>query len=338
MNWKDKTVLVTGGGGFLGRYIVERLLNLECKKVKSIGRSSQPELEDAGVEVICGNISDVETVVDACKGCDIVIHTAAKAGVWGAYKDFYSVNVRGTENIISACLKNKVECLVNTSTPSVVCSEHDIVNGNEAIPYPETYPAYYPETKAKAERLVTEASEKNGLKTISIRPHLIWGVRDPHILPRILIRARKKRLMQIGDGKNIVDLTHVINAAEAHIKAAEAVINNPEISGRNYFISDDNPVNLWDWINEFLAKMGVEKISKSISFKKAYRIGSVMELIFRILRLKGEPPMTRFVAIQLSHSHYFDISAAKKDLGYKSIVNVDKELITTVEWLKSTNK
>lgn len=337
MNWQKKTVLVTGGGGFLGRYIVERLLELGCEKIKTLGRSSQPELVELGLEVICGNISDLQTVVKACKNCDIVIHTAAKAGVWGTYKDFYSANVTGTENIIAGCLENNAECLINTSTPSVVCSEDDIKNGNEEIPYPLTFPANYPETKAKAEKLVSEASAK-GLKTISLRPHLIWGVRDPHILPRILKRAQKKRLMQIGDGKNLVDMTNVQNAAEAHIKAAEAVLNNPSISGSNYFISDDNPVNLWDWINEFLAKMGVEKISKTIPFKRAYTIGSIMEFFFRILPFKSEPPMTRFVAMQLAHSHFFNISAAKKDLHYKPVVDSEQELLKTIEWLKSTEK
>lgn len=337
MNWTDKTVLVTGGGGFLGRYIVERLLELECTKVKSLGRSAQPQLEKLGVEVICGNITDREIVLKACKSCDIVIHTAAKAGVWGAYNDFYSVNVIGTENIIAGCLENKVGCLVNTSTPSVVCSEHNIENGNEDLPYPDNYPAHYPQTKAMAEKMVSDASSDE-LKTASIRPHLIWGVRDPHILPRILKRAKKKRLMQIGDGKNLVDMTHVQNATEAHIKAAEALIDNPSISGRNYFISDDSPLNLWSWINDFLEKMGVDKISRIIPFKRAYRIGRVMELFFRILPLKGEPPMTRFVAIQLAHSHFFNISAAKKELNYKPVVDSEQELLKTIEWLKRAEK
>ena len=337
MNWKEKTVLVTGGGGFLGRYIVERLLELECKKVKSLGRSAQPELEKLGVEVISGNVADSDTVLKACKDCNIVIHTAAKAGVWGAYNDFYSANVTGTENIIAGCRENKVEYLINTSTPSVVCSENDIENGNEDIPYPDNYPAYYPRTKAIAEKMISDSSS-DGLKTVSLRPHLIWGVRDPHILPRILQRARKKRLMQIGDGENIVDLTHVKNAAEAHIKAVEALLENPSISGRNYFISDDAPVNLWTWINEFLEKMGVEEISKSIPFKRAYRIGRIMEFFFRILPFKGEPPMTRFVAIQLAHSHFFNISAAKKDLNYQPSVDCEKELEKTIDWLKSQER
>ncbi len=334
MNWENRKILVTGGGGFLGRYIIERLIELNCTSIKSLGRAHQPLLDKLGVEVICGDLSDYDTVVDACRSCDIVFHTAAKAGVWGSYKDFYAVNVTGTENVIAGCQKHNVACLINTSTPSVLCAEHDIKNGNEKLSYPDTYPAYYPETKAEAEKMVSDASSAK-LRTISLRPHLIWGVRDPHIMPRLLERAGKKRLMRIGDGKNLVDMTHVKNAAEAHINAACAVMEKPEISGNNYFISDDAPVNLWDWIDEFLQKMNVPPITKSISFSKAYRIGCMMELFYRILPLKTEPAMTRFVAIQLAYSHYFDISAAKKDLDYQPVIDCNQAFRETIEWLKA---
>jgi len=301
MDWHNQTVLVTGGGGFLGRYIIERLLELKCKKIKSLGRSTQPELEELGVEVICGDVADQKIVLSALNGCDIVFHTAAKAGVWGTYKEFYSANVTGTGNIIAACQENGVSTLINTSTPSVVCASHDILKGTEELPYPDDFPAYYPATKAEAEKMVSDASSPT-LKTISLRPHLLWGVRDSHILPKLAKRAEQKRLMQIGDGSNIVDMTHVRNVAEAHINAAEAVTANFAISGRKYFISDDTPVNLWKWIREFLNDINVPEIQRSISFKKAYLIGFVMETIFRILHLKSEPPMTRFVAIQMAYS------------------------------------
>ncbi len=332
MKWKDKKILVTGGGGFLGRYITERLLELNCSKIKTLGRTPQPELEEKGIEVICGDISDSDTVLNACRDCDIVFHVAAKAGIWGSYKEFYSANITGTENVIAGCREHSVSCLINTSTPSVVCSEHDIENGNEAIPYTESFPSYYPQTKAEAEKMVSTASSED-LRTISIRPHLIWGVRDPHIMPRLLDRANKKRIMQIGNGKNLVDMTHVKNAAEAHINAAESVLKNSGISGNNYFVSDDKPVNLWDWTNKFLGDMNAPPITKSISFKKAYTIGTLMEFAFRILPLKGEPPMTRFVAIQLAHSHYFDISAAKQDLGYKPAVDYDDAYNKAIQWM-----
>lgn len=333
MKWQDKKVLVTGGGGFLGRYIIERLQELQCSEIRSLGRSPQPELQDAGINVICGDISDRDVVVRASENCDIIFHTAAKAGIWGSYKDFYTANVIGTKNIIEACRRNSISYLVNTSTPSVVCKNHNIENGAEDLPYPDHYPAYYPATKAEAEKMVSAASSST-LKTVSLRPHLLWGVRDSHILPTLVKRAEQGRLMQVGDGKNIVDMTHIKNAAEAHIKAAEALCSKPEISGRKYFISDDNPLNLWEWVRQFLKDTGVPPIKKNISFKRAYQIGAVMEFIFKIMHLKNEPPMTRFAAIQLAHSHYFDITAAKKDLNYSPVVNYNQAYSKTVDWIK----
>jgi len=333
MDWHNKTVLVTGGGGFLGRYIVERLIELKCKKVKSLGRSPQPELEKLGVEVFCGDIADCKIVSDACKECDVVFHTAAKAGIWGTYKEFYAANVTGTENIIAGCRDKGVGILINTSTPSVVCASHDILQGTENLPYSDNFPAYYPATKAEAEKMVSAASSEN-LKTISLRPHLLWGVRDSHILPKLAKRAEQKHLMQIGDGKNLVDMTHVRNAAEAHINAAEAVTANFAISGKKYFISDDHPVNLWDWIRSFIKDLNMPEITRNISFKKAYFIGSSLELFFRIFHFKIEPPMTRFVAVQMAYSHCFDISAAKKELHYIPIVDTEKAYIESIEWIK----
>ena len=336
MNWKNKRVLVTGGGGFLGRYIVERLLELKCSEVRSLGRSPQPELQATGVTVFSGDIADKNTVMAASENCDIIFHTAAKAGIWGSYKEFYTANVTGTENIIKACHENKIPYLINTSTPSVVCKNHNIENGTEILPYPESYPAYYPETKAEAEKMVSEAASSD-LKTVSIRPHLLWGVRDSHILPTLAKRAHQRRLMQVGDGKSIVDMTHIKNATEAHIKAAEALHSTPEISGRKYFISDDNPLNLWDWIKNFLKEIDAPPIQKNISFKRAYKIGSIMEFIFKMLHIKHEPPMTRFAAIQLAHSHYFDITAAKNELNYTPIINYDQAYRETIEWMKRKN-
>ena len=335
MDWHSKKVIVTGGGGFLGRYIVERLLELKCKKVISMGRSPQPELENLGVEVVCGDIVDTEAVIAASSECDIIFHTAAKAGIWGSYRDFYNANVVGTANVIKACRKNNIKILINTSTPSVVCEAHEIVNGNEDLPYPDHYPAHYPATKAEAERMVADAASAE-LLTVSLRPHLLWGVRDSHILPKLVERAKCKRLMQVGSGKNMVDMTHIRNAAEAHINAAEALEDNSAISGNKYFISDDAPVNLWDWGGNFLKDLGLPETTKSISFRRAYKIGAVMEFIFKLFAIRHDPPMTRFAAIQLAYSHYFDISAAKKDLKYKPVVEYEKAYSETVKWMRES--
>jgi len=265
------------------------------------------------------------TSVDAaCSGVDIVFLTAAKAGVWGSWKEYYGVNVLGAENVLNACKNNNVGTLVYTSSPSVAYSARDdIENMNENNPYPNDYLGNYPKSKAITEKMIL-GGNTDSLKTVSLRPHLIWGPRDPHLIPRVLEVASSGRLKIIGDGKNKVDMTNVVNASDAHIKAAEALLD-PErcgaVEGNSYFLSDDDPVELWPWTNELLKKRGIPELTKSISYKKAFCIGAVLEVVYKALPFLGEPPITRFAAGQLAHSHWFDISAAKNDFGYKIVVN-----------------
>lgn len=335
MIWNEKKVLVTGGGGFLGRQLIDVLIELNAADIRSVGRSRHPELERIGVESILGDIAEPSVVLRACENRDIVFHVAAKAGVWGLKSEFLRANVAGTSNIIAACRARGVPILVHTSSPSVVFSEFDIKYGDETLPYPTKYPAYYPETKAEAERLVVESASSE-LSTIALRPHLIWGVGDNHILPRLAERAASGRLKRVGDGENLVDMTHVRNAVQAHILAAEALSSNKSLSGKIYFISDGAPVNLWEWVDDFISRMSLPPISATVSFRTAYAIGAALECFYSTFRIKSEPPMTRFVASELAHSHYFDISAAQNDLGYMPVVDTDKALDEAVEWLKST--
>ncbi len=338
MNWKDKNVIVFGGGGFLGRYIVEQLLELGAQ-VSSFGRSKQPELEALGVDVICGDMRDSKSVDNACSGKEMVFLTAAKAGVWGKWNEYYCINVLGAENVLNACKKNQVKSLIYTSSPSVAYSaEKDIENMDENNPYPEKYLGNYPKSKAIAEKMILAANSKS-LKTVSLRPHLIWGPRDPHLIPRVMEAGRNGKLMIVGNEKSKVDMTYVVNGASAHIKAAEA-LNDAErcgnVEGKAYFISDDAPVELWTWINQLFEKNGIPQIKKSLSYKKAYGIGIVLEGIYKCLPFLGEPRMTRFIAGQLGHSHYFDISAAKRDFGYSIVVDPNAGLDNLLKSIKST--
>lgn len=333
MNWKNESVLVTGGGGFLGKRIIESLRELNCGTIRSLGRKPQPELEKNGVEVLCGDISDSSFTLRACESRTLVFHVAALAGVWGKREDFYRINVTGTRNIIDASKKINIRTLVYTSSPSVVLHEGDTVNADESVPYPEKYLAPYPETKAIAERLVLNANSAD-FATVAIRPHLIWGPGDPHLLPRVVERAKNGKLVQVGDGKNLVDMTFVDNAALAHIAAAETLRSSQKANGKAYFISDGNPVVLWTWINNLLDELGIAPVKRQISYNTAYTVGGLMEFLYKVLPLPGEPPMTRFVAGQLAHSHYFNISASRNDLGYNPIIAPDAALEKTVEWLR----
>ncbi len=327
-----KRILVTGGGGFLGGALVRRLVE-EGHQVRSFSRKDYPELRELGVETLQGDIRDFKAVLEACQGCDVVFHVAAKVGIWGPSEEFYSVNVEGTKNVIEACQKTHVHCLIYTSSPSVVFDGLDLEGVDESIPYPETYLSDYPRTKAEAELLVKKASNKR-LKTAILRPHLIWGPGDTNLVARIIERADSLRI--IGKGNNLIDVLYIDNAVDAHIQLADALAQTAEISGRAYFISQGKPVNAWKMINDILQAAGKKPISKSIPYGLAYIIGALLEFFYKLLRIKKEPPLTRFVVTELAKSHWFNIEAARRDFGYSPKISTEEGLQRLQKWLQTT--
>lgn len=330
----SERVLVTGGGGFLGGAIVRRLLQ-RGDRVTSFSRSFYPELEAAGVRQVCGDLADSGAVGRACRSMDLVFHVAARTGVWGPYDAYFKTNVTGTENILSACRKNNIPRLVYTSSPSVIFNGRDMEGVDEDATYPDHYPAHYPATKALAEQAVKRASGPD-LKTIILRPHLIWGPRDNALVPRIIARAR--RLVRVGNGNNRVDTVYIDNAADAHILAAERLRENPLLSGKVYFISQDDPIPLWDMVDAILNAGGLPPVRRSVSKRTAWLMGLLLESIYKTLHVSVEPQMTRFVAEELATSHWFDISAAKRDLGYKPAVTTTEGLQRLAAWLHESSK
>jgi nucleoside-diphosphate-sugar epimerase len=269
-------------------------------------------------------------------------------GVWGPASDFFKVNVGGTTNVLAACRAAGVPRLVYTSSPSVVYNGGDLRGVNESAPLCAEAPCAYPTSKAAAERLVTTAHSPE-LATVSLRPHLVWGPGDKNVVPRVLALARSGRLRIIGPGTNRVDCTHISNVVDAHLLAerklcqatawtstglaaasngaGESEISNfksqmPPAGGRAYFITNGEPVRLWDWINQLLRGVGQPEIKKHVSLHLAYAAGGVLETLWRTLPLKGEPPMTRFVAKEMATDHWFDIAAARRDLGYQPRVSM----------------
>jgi len=274
------------------------------------------------VRNVNGDIRDAQFVEEACRGQDVVFHVAAISGIWGAWKLYHGTNTAGTRNVVDACLKMDVPKLVYTSSPSVTFTGQHQLNQNESAPYAKQWLANYPRSKALAEQCVLDNNDDKQLMTCALRPHLIWGPGDKHLIPRLIDRARKKQLRRVGDGKNQVDSIYVENAALAHVQAAEAMRPGSPVCGSAYFLSQDEPVNLWSWINEILELGGVPKVHQSISFPMAYRMGYLMESWHSIRNAPGEPRMTRFLAAQLAKSHYFDIGRAKKDFGYHPRVSM----------------
>jgi nucleoside-diphosphate-sugar epimerase len=330
---KPEKVLVTGGGGFLGKAIAGRLVE-RGDQVRSLARNFYPELEAMGIDQIQGDISDARTVARACESRTIVYHVAAKPPPWGRYADYHQTNVVGTQNIIDSCQQRDQLRLIFTSTPSVVHNGRAIEGADETMPYPKQFNNHYAKTKAMAEQLVVRASCGN-LKTIILRPHKIWGPGDNQILARLVARAKK--LKQIGDGKNLIDVTYIDDAADAHVLAADRLRENPELSGNIYFISQGEPISAWSMINEFLKAAGCEPVEKKVPFRVAWVTGAVLEGLYRCFRLQQEPYITRFLAETVSQSNWFSIDAAKKDLGYAPKVTIEEGLRRLAKWLKNSS-
>jgi nucleoside-diphosphate-sugar epimerase len=318
------TALVTGGGGFLGGAIVKRLL-ARGERVHTFQRNSYPELAESGATNHQGDLTDLGAVDRAMRGCDVVFHAAAKVGVWGRYRDFFAANVEGTRHVIEACRRNRVRRLVYSSSPSVVFDGRGGHGIDESAPYPKRYLSPYPKTKALAERLVLAANDDE-LATVSLRPHLIWGPGDRHLVPRIVHRARTGKLRLVGTGENLVDVVYIDNAVEAHILAADALAPEAACAGRAYFISNGEPRRLGELINQILAAACVPPVRRSISPHLAYVVGAILETVHAAFRIEAEPLITRFMVRELATSHWFDLTAARRDLGYEPAISIDEGL------------
>ncbi|MGW8255940.1 MAG: NAD-dependent epimerase/dehydratase family protein [Thermoguttaceae bacterium] len=324
-------VLITGAGGFLGSYILEKLLARK-DRVRAFCRSHSPALKNLGVEITLGDLRRRDSVIDACQGVEAVFHVAGLTGLGGAWRDFYQINTLGTRWIIEGCQKHGVRRLVFTSSPSVIFDGNDLCGVDESTPYARRWLCHYARSKALAEQEVLAANGSNGLLTCALRPHLIWGPRDRSLVPRLWDRARRGRLVQVGLGSNLIDTTYVENAADAHIQAADALASNGAPAGKAYFISQGEPVNCWAWINELLALADLPPVRKSMSFARAWMLGACFEAWYGLFGLPGDPPLTRFLAGEMARSHYFSIARAKADFGFSPAVSTADGMSRLAQW------
>ena len=312
--------LVTGGSGFLGQAIVRALVRRGVE-VRCFSRQNHDALTRMDVSQQCGSLIDAAAVAQAVQGCDLVYHVAARPGIWGDYEDYFQTNVTGTQNVIAACRLHGVTRLVYTSSPSVVFNGRDMAGVDESAPYPTNFEAHYPRTKALAEQLVRAANDAH-IATVSLRPHLIWGPGDNHLLPRLLARARAGQLARIGSRPNLIDTIYVDNAADAHLLAAERLAPGSAISGKVYFISQGEPIPMWEMVNKLLDAAGAPPVSRRVPVWLALSLAAAFEGTYRLLKIDGEPRLTRFVVSEMSTAHWFDISAARRDLGYSPRVSI----------------
>ncbi len=326
-------MFVTGGGGFLGGAIV-RQLRAEGHEVVTFSRGDYPILGQLGVTHFQGNLSEYSVLKQAMIGCEAVFHVAAKTGIWGKSEDFYNTNVKGTENVLRACRELMIRNLVFTSSPSVVYDGKDSEGHNESLPYPQKYHAYYPQTKAIAEKLVMAANDAT-LKTVSLRPHLIWGPEDRQFIPRLFEKSGAGKLRILGSSANRVDCIYVDNAAKAHLQAfAQLLLNPAPVEGKTYFISQGVPIPIAELINQLLGTGDFPPVNKRLSPGIARFAGRFFEMVYRIFRISAEPPLTLFLAQQLSTAHWYDISAARRDFGYEGEISLEQGMKLLRTWVR----
>ena len=316
-------MFVTGAGGFLGKALCKMLRSANIK-VTGFARGDYPELEQMGVVMVRGDICDFNVLKAAMQGCDLVFHVASKAGIWGNKNEYYRPNIDGAANIIQACKSLSIKHIVYTSTPSVTFAGIDEAGIDESQPYAEKFLNYYAESKAIAEQMMLNANSKQ-LKTVALRPHLIWGPEDPHLVPRVIERAKAGGLKLLGKTDKLVDTIYVDNAAYAHILAGVNIARaNTNCAGKSYFISNDHPITMANMLNKILACVDLPPVTKRVPVVFAYAGGALLEFVYHLLDKKEEPMMTRFVARQLSTCHYFNIEAVKKDLGYQPLISIEQ--------------
>jgi 2-alkyl-3-oxoalkanoate reductase len=316
--------LVTGGGGFLGSNLV-KALKARGDEVRVLARGDYPELRALGVETVRGDIVDAAATAKACEGMTVVFHTAAKAGGWGDPKEYEAINITGTDNVIAGAKAAKVPVLVHTSSPSIVHGHEDIEGANESIAYAAHFTADYPRTKAISEQHALAASD-DALKVIALRPHFIWGPGDRHLLPRLIARAKTGRLRQIGTRDPKCDTIYIDNCVDAHLLAADRLLSGAPLGGKVYFVSDGEPIGVWTMANKMLACAKAGAVGRPIPAGLAYGVGAMMEAVYWTFGISKEPLITRFAASELSYAQWFDISAARRDLGYAPKVSIAEGL------------
>lgn len=324
-----KRVVVTGGSGFVGKALCRALLR-EGFEVLSLSRRPVPDLEEEGVRSFLGDLAgDGLPLDELLMGVHAVFHTAAQVKMWGPYDDFYRVNVLATRRLLDACERAGCEHFIFTSSPSVIAGDDDLRGVDERMPYPSFHRAWYPATKAQAEREVLARGKGRTLKTVALRPHLIFGPGDSHLLPTIIERARIGRLPIVGRGTNRVDVTFIDDCVAAHLCALEALERNPAVSGEPFFISQGEPVGLWAFIDEVLARAGVARLKKRVNERVAFWAARALEGIYRFVPGQPEPPLTAFLVKEMSTDHFFDISKARELLGFHPTFSVIEALDMT---------
>ena len=306
------TAFVTGGSGFIGGALIERLRR-EGWDVRALARSDRAaeRVHSLGAEPVMGDLDDRDSLRAGAEGCEVAFHAAAKVEDWGDPADFERLNVRGTQNVIDACREAGVGRLVHVGTEAALMAGQPLVNVDESAPLRPDSPALYSSSKAKAEQLVRDANG-NGLETVVVRPRFVWGRGDSSLLPQIIEMVRSGRFRWVGGGRHLTATTHVDNTVEGLWLGATRAP-----AGGVYFVTDGEPVVFREFLTRMLGTQGVTVPDKSVPPGVARAAAAAAERIWRVLGRPGSPPLTRFAVWVSSQECTIDISRAERELGYR---------------------
>jgi nucleoside-diphosphate-sugar epimerase len=312
---------VTGGSGFIGGRLVQRLVR-EGHSVRALARSesSAQRVAELGAEPVRGDIGDRASLLAAADGCEVAFHLAAHLGEWGDWADFERGNVDGTRNMLAACADAGVRRFVHCGTEAALMAGKPLIQVDERAPLRPDSRAPYPATKAKAELAVRDAN-RDGFETVALRPRFVWGKGDTTLLPEMVATVEAGKWAWIGGGRNVTDTTHVDNVVEGLVLAAER--GGP---GEAYFVTDGEPVVFREFVTALLRTQGVEPPDRSVPAWTAAPMARVAETIWKVLPLKGAPPMTTFRSWLLTQECTIDISKAREELGYAPVVTHEQGL------------
>jgi nucleoside-diphosphate-sugar epimerase len=315
------TAFVTGGSGFIGGVLIERLRR-EGWGVRALARSdaAAAKVRERGAEPVSGDLDDVEALKGGSVGCDVCFHAAAKVEDWGDPADFERLNVRGTANVIAAGRAAGVRRLVHVGTEAALTGGQALEGVDEGAPLRPDSPFLYSATKAKAERLVRDANGSD-IETVVVRPRFVWGRGDTTLLPAIAQLVRSGRFRWIGGSRHLTDTTHVDNAVEGLWLGATRAR-----AGGVYFVTDGEPVVFRDFVTLMLATQGVNPPDKSVPAGVANAAAATAERAWRLLKRPGPPPVTRFAVWLSSKECTLDISRAREELGYRPVKSRDEGL------------
>ncbi|WP_040493314.1 NAD-dependent epimerase/dehydratase family protein [Ilumatobacter nonamiensis] len=331
-------IAVTGASSLIGATLVESLLQRGDQVVAfQRGQTDSPDRPTPGPgELVThlGDVRDAAALDVALERCDVVVHLAAKVGVVGSRDEYASVNIDGTRNVIAAAQRHGARGVVHVSTPSVAHDGRPIVGGRAEPPIVEHGTAWYPETKAIAERRALDSSDER-CAVVAVRPHLVWGPGDTQLVGRIVERAENGRLALVGAGRSLVDTTYVENAASALVAAVDAIAPGAACAGKAYVVSNGEPRPIRELVEAFCVAADVPFEPRNVPLGVARRIGSVVDAAWPRLHREDEPPLTRFLADQLGTAHWFDQRNVRADLGWRPSVSIDEGLAALGDWYRA---